>query len=67
MDIGVSGDGGAYIGAVGTGARLHLDYPVGVTQDLGVMVHGQPGVAVGSKVVHDSLESLDIGRVKPSP
>lgn len=67
MDIGVSGDGGAYIGAVGTGARPHLDYPVGVTQDLGVMVHWQHGVAVGSKVVHDSLESLDIGRVKLSP
>ena len=65
MDIGESGDDGAYIGAVGPGARPHLDYPVGVTHNLGVMVHGEHGVAVGRKVMHD-LAALDIDMVRPS-
>ena len=46
------------------GVRTHLDDPVGLPEDLSVMVHQKDGVAVPDQIVHDAGEPRDVGRMK---
>ena len=47
-----------------TGFRPHLDEPVRLFQDLGVMVHQKDGIPVSHQVVHDPAQADDVSRVQ---
>ena len=51
--------------AAGAGLGAHLHQPVGLLEDLGVVVHQQHRVAVRHKVLHDAGQPHDVGRVQP--
>ena len=44
--------------------RPHLDHPVGLFQDLGVVVHQNDRVAVGHEVVHHTGQTHDVRRMQ---
>mgnify|MGYP000361576676 FL=1 len=50
--------------AVFTGTGAHLNEPVGIPQDLGVVIHQHDGVAVRDQVVHHAPQALDVGGVQ---
>ena len=50
--------------ALFSGFRAHFNEPVGVFQNLRVVVHQDDGVAVGNQVPHDPPEALTIGGVQ---
>ena len=50
--------------APGSGLGAHLHDPVGVGEDLGVVIHQQDRVAVGYQVVHDPGKAHDVGGVE---
>ncbi len=43
--------------------RPHLDHPVGLFQDLGVVVHQNDRVAVGHEVAHHAGQAHDVRRM----
>ena len=44
--------------------RPHLDHPVGLFQDLGVVVHQNDRVAIGHEVVHHTGQAHDVRRMQ---
>ena len=45
--------------------RAHLDDPIGLSQDVDVMIDEKDRVAVRHQVVHHGLEPLDVGGMEP--
>lgn len=43
----------------------HLDDPIGLSQDVDVMIDEKDRVAVRHQVVHHGLEPLDVGGMEP--
>ena len=50
--------------AVRSGARPHLDDPIGMAQHLRVMIHQHHGIAIGHQIVHHTHQSLQIVRMQ---
>ena len=46
--------------AVRSGARPHLDDPIGMAQHLRVMVHQHHGIAIGHQIVHHAHQPLQV-------
>ena len=60
----VNGALGDDMPALFSGFRAHFDEPVGVFQDLRVVIHQDDGVAVGDQVPHNAPETFNIRGVQ---
>ena len=56
---------GHHLAAVGPGLRAHLQYPVRLPQNLGVVVHQQHGVSIGHQILHHPGEPHNVRGVQP--
>ena len=50
--------------SIGSRSGPHLHHPVGIAQDLRIVVYEHYRVAVGDQILHHALQAVDVGGVK---